>query len=220
MVLITVRITRVIIWAVEVHLWDLLLWLLNFFCHVNFLEFCWDGMKIYAWLSYLVCMLNGNMISSDPESRWMSSCVKTICDVGCHSRNDNYWSEGIVKYSCGDVYCLYDVTWNNLLYESWQLWLWYLWGWDWDFDLLCLYLSWLRWWEANLVHCLVSDFGLWWYAGLPEGSIWCRQSTTIWPYSSHFKAIYILTMTCYVTWLLTLETAVFLMGHYIYCWWR
>ena len=69
-------------------------------------------MNIYAWLFYLVCMLNGDVICSDPESMWINSCVKMICDVGCHSGNNNYWSEGIMKYSCGDVYCLYDVTWN------------------------------------------------------------------------------------------------------------
>ena len=57
-------------------------------------------------------MLNRNVICSDPKSKLISSCVKMICNVGCHSRNDNYWSEGIMKYSCGDVYCLYDVTWN------------------------------------------------------------------------------------------------------------
>ena len=44
----------------------------------------------------------------------MSSCVKMIYNVGCHGRNNKHWSEGIVKYSCGDVCCLFDVTWNGL----------------------------------------------------------------------------------------------------------
>ena len=76
------------------------------------LEVCWDALKIYAKCAYFICILNGNVICSDPESMWMSSCVKTICDIGSHCGNDNYWSEGIKKYSCGDVYCLYDVTCN------------------------------------------------------------------------------------------------------------
>ena len=71
-------------------------------------------LKIYARLSYLVCMLNGIVICSGPDSKLMSSCVKTICDVGCHSGNDKYWSKGIMKYSYGDICCLYNVTWNGL----------------------------------------------------------------------------------------------------------
>ena len=54
------------------------------------------------------------MICSGPKSKWMSSCVKMICNVGCHSGNDKYWYEGIMKYSYGDVHCPYDVTWNGL----------------------------------------------------------------------------------------------------------
>ena len=71
-------------------------------------------MKIYARFSYLVCMLNRIMMCCGPESELMSSCVKIICDVGCHGKNDKYWSEGIMKYSYDDVYCLYNVTWNGL----------------------------------------------------------------------------------------------------------
>ena len=85
-----------------------------FFYHAILPEFCWDVMKIYAKISYLVCMLNVIMICCGPESKLMSSCAKTICDVRCHSRNDKYWSEGIVKYSYDGVCCLYDVTWNGL----------------------------------------------------------------------------------------------------------
>ena len=44
----------------------------------------------------------------------MSSCVKMICDVECQGGNDKYWSEDIVKYSSGEVLCLYDVIWNGL----------------------------------------------------------------------------------------------------------
>ena len=44
----------------------------------------------------------------------MSSGVKSICGVGCHGRNNKYWNEGIMKYSYGDIYCLYDVTWNSV----------------------------------------------------------------------------------------------------------
>ena len=69
-------------------------------------------LKIFAKRAYLVCMLDGNVICSDPESMWMNSCVKTICNVGCHGRSNKYWSKGVMKYSCGHVYCLYDVTWN------------------------------------------------------------------------------------------------------------
>ena len=69
---------------------------------------------MYARLSYLVCMLNRIVIFSGCKSKVMSSCVKTVCYVGCHSRNDKYWSEGIMKYSYGDVYGFYDVTWNGL----------------------------------------------------------------------------------------------------------
>ena len=57
-------------------------------------------------------MLNENVICSDPESKLMSFCVKTICTVGCHGGNNNYWGEGVMKYSSGDVYCCYNVTWN------------------------------------------------------------------------------------------------------------
>ena len=54
------------------------------------------------------------MTCSDPESKFMSSCVKMICNMGCHGENDKYWCEGITKYSYGDIHCLYDVTWNHL----------------------------------------------------------------------------------------------------------
>ena len=70
-------------------------------------------MKIYARFSYLVYMLNGIITCCGPKSKLMSSCVKTVCNVGCHSGNDKYWSEVIVKYSYYDFYCLYDVTWNG-----------------------------------------------------------------------------------------------------------
>ena len=70
-------------------------------------------MKIYARFSYLVCMLDGIVTCCGPEGKLMSSCVKMICDVGCHGGNDKYWSEGVMKYPYGSAYCLYDVTWNG-----------------------------------------------------------------------------------------------------------
>ena len=54
------------------------------------------------------------MICCGPESKLMSACVKTICNVECHDGNDKYWSKGAMKYSYDDVYCLCDVTWNGL----------------------------------------------------------------------------------------------------------
>ena len=59
-------------------------------------------------------MLNGIVICCSPESKLMSSCMKMICGVGHHSGNDKYWSESVMKYSYGDIYCCYDVTWNGL----------------------------------------------------------------------------------------------------------
>ena len=87
---------------------------LGFLLTCNWPWFCWYAMKIYARFSYLVYMLNGIMIYCGPESKLMSSCWKTVCDVGCHSGNDKYWSEGIMKYSYDGIHCLYNVTWNGL----------------------------------------------------------------------------------------------------------
>ena len=41
--------------------------LLDFIYHAICLEFCWEALKIYARLSYLVCMLNGIVICSGPQ---------------------------------------------------------------------------------------------------------------------------------------------------------
>ena len=114
----------------------------------------------------------------------MSSCVKMICDVGCHGGNNMYWCEGIANYSYGDVYCLYDVTWYGLCRSH---------G-DCDCN-ICGDRT------ATLISCVClcpGDSGeksIWcsaWYGILvcddvPEGGIQCRQSTTICPYSSHSK---------------------------------
>ena len=112
MVRIIFGIARVIVRAIEVHLWIIYHDSWDFFYHATCLEVCWDVLKIYAKCAYLVCTLYGNVICSDSESMWISSCVKTICGVECYGGNDNHWSEGVVKYSCDGVYCLYDVTWN------------------------------------------------------------------------------------------------------------
>ena len=116
MVQIIFRITRVIIRAVDVRLWIIY--------HDSWISFimqcvlCLLGCTEDLCKAVLLGLYAGwecDLLLS--HSKLISSCVKTICDVGCRGGNNKYWSEGIMKYSCGDVYHLYDVTWN-ILYRN------------------------------------------------------------------------------------------------------
>ena len=69
-------------------------------------------MNTYMEFSYLVYMQSVIGICCNLLNELKNSYV--MFDVVCHSENDKHWDDGIVKYSYGGIYCLYDVTWNGL----------------------------------------------------------------------------------------------------------
>ena len=70
-------------------------------------------MKTYTEFSYLAYMQSVIRIYCELLRKLMNSYVRMTFDAVCHCEIDKDWGGGIVRYSCGGVYCLCDVTWNG-----------------------------------------------------------------------------------------------------------
>ena len=72
---------------------------------------CWRFMQ--GFLTWFVCWM-GTWSAVVPRVSWWAPVKGWSVVWGIMGGNNKYWNVGIVRYSCGDVYCLYYVIWSGV----------------------------------------------------------------------------------------------------------